>query len=211
MRIKLTILALFSSFLLLNAQDAKSILDKANQAYNNAGGITATFTLNTEDSRNKTTYSQDGTTLLKGNKFKIEVPDGITWFDGKTQWTYAKGGDEVNVSNPTGDELAGISPSVLLNIYKSGFKLNYAGEKKDNGKLVYSVDLIPESKKTDFKKMTINIDKANSLFTSIKVYGKDGITNHLIIKKLQTGSNFTDKTFIFNPKEYPNVEVVDLR
>jgi outer membrane lipoprotein-sorting protein len=211
MRIKLAILALFSSILFLNAQDAKSILDKANQAYNNAGGITATFTLNTEDSRNKTTYSQDGTTLLKGNKFKIEVPDGITWFDGKTQWTYAKGGDEVNVSNPTGDELAGISPSVLLNIYKSGFKLNYAGEKKDNGKLVYSVDLIPESKKTDFKKMTINIDKANSLFTSIKVYGKDGITNHLIIKKLQTGSNFTDKTFIFNPKEYPNVEVVDLR
>lgn len=211
MRIKLAILALFSSFLFLNAQDAKSILDKANQAYNNAGGITATFTLNTEDSRNKTTYSQDGTTLLRGNKFKIEVPDGITWFDGKTQWTYAKGGDEVNVSNPTGDELAGISPSVLLNIYKSGFKLNYAGENKDNGKLVYSVDLIPESKKTDFKKMTINIDKANSLFTSIKVYGKDGITNHLIIKKLQTGSNFTDKTFIFNPKEYPNVEVVDLR
>ena len=202
---------MLTSIFSISAQDAKSILDNANQAYNKAGGITAKFTLNSEDVKNKVTYSQDGTTHLKGNKFKIDVPEGITWFDGKTQWTYAKGSDEVNVSNPTGNELAGISPFVLLNIYKKGFKLSLNGEKTEKGKSVYSVDLVPESNKVEFKKITINIDKSNWMISSIKIYNKDGIVTHLIINKLQMGVNLSDDIFTFNKKEYPNVEIVDLR
>ena len=208
---KLLILVFLFSILGLNAQDAKSILDKANLAYNQAGGITASFTINTEDVKGKTVYSQDGKAYLKGNKFKIDVPDGITWFDGKTQWVYAKGGDEVNVSNPTGEELAGVSPSVLLSLYKTGFKLNYKGEKKEKAKTVYVVEMIPLGKKTEFTKMVIHIDKATNIFTSVNTFGKDGVNNQLIITKLQTGVNLLDNLFVFNKKEYPQIEVIDLR
>ncbi|MBF0577428.1 LolA family protein [Dysgonomonas sp. GY617] len=208
---KLLILVFLFSVLGLNAQDAKSILDKANLAYNQAGGITASFTINTEDVKGKTVYSQDGKAYLKGNKFKIDVPDGITWFDGKTQWVYAKGGDEVNVSNPTGEELAGVSPSVLLSLYKAGFKLNYKGEKKEKAKTVYVVEMIPLGKKTEFTKMVIHIDKATNIFTSVNTFGKDGVNNQLIITKLQTGVNLLDNLFVFNKKEYPQIEVIDLR
>lgn len=208
---KLLILVFLFSILGLNAQDAKSILDKANLAYNQAGGITASFTINTEDVKGKTVYSQDGKAYLKGNKFKIDVPDGITWFDGKTQWVYAKGGDEVNVSNPTGEELAGVSPSVLLSLYKTGFKLNYKGEKKEKAKTVYVVEMIPLGKKTEFTKMVIHIDKATNIFTSVNTFGKDGVNNQLIITKLQTGVKLLDNLFVFNKKEYPQIEVIDLR
>ena len=211
MKNKLLILVFLFSILGLNAQDAKSILDKANLAYNQAGGITASFTINTEDVKGKTVYSQDGKAYLKGNKFKIDVPDGITWFDGKTQWVYAKGGDEVNVSNPTGEELAGVSPSVLLSLYKTGFKLNYKGEKKEKAKTVYVVEMIPLGKKTEFTKMVIHIDKATNIFTSVNTFGKDGVNNQLIITKLQTGVNLLDNLFVFNKKEYPQIEVIDLR
>lgn len=204
-------LTFFLSVFCLNAQNAKDILDKANLAYNQAGGIVASFTINTEDVKGKTIYSQDGKAYLKGNKFKIDVPDGITWFDGKTQWVYAKGGDEVNVSNPTGEELAGVSPSVLLSLYKAGFKLSYKGEKKEKTKTVYVVEMIPLGKKTEFSKMIVTIDKATNIFTSVSTYGKDGMDNHLIINKIQTGVNLSDAVFVFNKKEYPGVEVIDLR
>lgn len=207
----LSIFALLLSVFCLNAQNAKNILDKANLAYNQAGGIVASFTVNTEDVKGKTVYSQDGKAYLKGNKFKIDVPDGITWFDGKTQWVYAKGGDEVNVSNPTGEELAGVSPSVLLGLYKTGFKLNYKGEKKEKSKTVYVVEMIPLGKKTEFSKMVVNIDKSSNIFTSVSTFGKDGVNNHLIITKIQTGVNLLDNSFLFNKKEYPGVEVIDLR
>lgn len=204
-------LTFFLSVFCLNAQNAKDILDKANLAYNQAGGIVASFTINTEDVKGKTIYSQDGKAYLKGNKFKIDVPDGITWFDGKTQWVYAKGGDEVNVSNPTGEELAGVSPSVLLSLYKAGFKLIYKGEKKEKTKTVYVIEMIPLGKKTEFSKMIVTIDKATNIFTSVSTYGKDGMDNHLIINKIQTGVNLSDAVFVFNKKEYPGVEVIDLR
>lgn len=208
------ILSIFVSLLsvfCLNAQNAKDILDKANLAYNQAGGVVASFTINTEDVKGKTVYSQDGKAYLKGNRFKIDVPDGITWFDGKTQWVYAKGGDEVNVSNPTGEELAEVSPSVLLGLYKTGFKLNYKGEKREKAKTVYVVEMIPLGKKTQFSKMVVSIDKSSNIFSSVSTFGKDGVNNHLIITKIQTGVSLSDNSFIFNKKEYPGVEVIDLR
>lgn len=210
MRAKLMLLFLVCGIIHAGAQDARQILDKANAAYNKAGGIHAVFTVNVEEVKQKVVHSQDGQAYLKGNKFKIDVPDGITWFDGKTQWVYAKGGDEVNVSNPTGDELAGVSPSVLLSIYKTGFKLNYKGEKKEGAKTVLVVDLIP-AKVKDYSKMTVTLDKSTYLFTSVSLYGTNGINNHLKIRKLQAGVNLPDTTFIFNKKEYPNVEIIDLR
>jgi outer membrane lipoprotein-sorting protein len=194
-----------------NAQSARSILDNASKAYNNAGGIIASFTANTEEVKAKTTYSQDGKAWLKANKFKIDALDGITWFDGTTQWVYVKDSEEVNVSTPSGEELAAVSPSVLLNIYKSGFKLNYKGEKKENGKTVYSVEMVPESKKSEYTRMLINIDKATNLISSISLFGKNGINNYLIIKSLKTNANLPGNTFVFNKNEYPKAEIIDLR
>lgn len=211
MRIKLFIITLFATIGSLTAQNATSILDKANEAFVNAGGIKATFTLNSEDTNQKVTYTQDGTILIKGDKFKIDFPDGITWFDGKTQWSYVKGGDEVNVSNPSGEELAGISPSILLNIYKKGYKLNYKGEATENGKKVYVVELTPESKSVDFSKLIIKLNKTDYLFTSLILYGKDGMVNSLKIKQLQTKTSLPDYLFVFNKKDYPGIDIIDLR
>lgn len=211
MKIKLTISLLFSLLITLQAQDARAILDKASAAYNNAGGITASFTIKTEDSKNKITYNEDGQATLKGNKFKMEVTDGITWFDGKTQWVYAKGSDEVNISNPTNEELAAVSPIVLLNIYKNGFNLKYIGDLKENGKTVSSIELTPQNSKSEYSKMVVNIDKATNMLTSIRLTGKNKINNHLVIKKIQSNKNITDNTFTFNKKEYPKVEIIDLR
>jgi len=212
MKIKISALILLLLIVVnVNAQSGKTILDNASRAYNGAGVITATFTIETEDVKAKTTYSQDGKAYLKGDKFKIELVDGITWFDGTTQWVYVKASDEVNISTPTGEELATVSPAILLNTYKSGFKLNNKGELKENGKTVYSVEMVPESKKSEFSKMVVNIDKTTSLFTSIKMYGKNGMNSRLIVKNLKTNTTVPDNTFIFNKKDYPKAEVIDLR
>lgn len=192
------------------AQNPKTLLDNASAAYTKAGGVNAVFTLNTEDTKKKLTYSHDGRAMMKGDKFKIEIPDGITWFDGKTQWVYVKGSEEVNISNPSGEELTGISPSVFLNIYKAGFKLNYKGEKKENGKTSLLVEMLPQ-KKGEYSKILVYLDKTTNLFNKITLFGRDGITTHLIVRKLQTGQAYNDATFTFSKKEYPDVEIVDLR
>ena len=148
---------------------------------------------------------------MKGDKFKIEIPDAITWFDGKIQWVYVKDTEEVNISNPTGAELQGISPSMLFSIYKKGYNLSYKGEKRIGGKTVLEIELIPQKKNADITKILLQIDKASNVFSKITLTDKAGIQNILSIKSYQTGTNIPDATFSFNKKDYPSAEIVDLR
>ncbi|MDR2955745.1 MAG: outer-membrane lipoprotein carrier protein LolA [Prevotella sp.] len=212
MRTKLATLSvlLFIS-VMASAQNARSILDKASEIYNQSGGITAAFTLDTKDTKQGATYSYDGKAYMKGDKFRIEIPDAITWFDGETQWVYVKDTEEVNVSNPTGDELQAISPSSLFSIYKSGFNLKYKGEKKDNTKLLYEIELTPENKNSEFSRIIVQIDKGSNMFHRITLVDKVGLENILTIKKYMTQQELPDQTFRFNKSDYPDVEVVDLR
>ncbi|NDV79603.1 LolA-like putative outer membrane lipoprotein chaperone [Dysgonomonas sp. 511] len=193
------------------AQNARSILDKASETYNNAGGVIVSFTLDSKDIKSKSTYSYDGKAYMKGDKFRIEIPDAITWFDGKTQWVYIKDTEEVNVSNPTGEELQAISPSVLFNIYKKGFNLKYNGEKRMAGKVHQEVELAPQKKGAEFTKIVVLIDKSSNKFSKITLTDKAGMENVLTIKKYQTGAALADTSFRFEKKNYPNAEIVDLR
>lgn len=109
-------IAILSLALLLSAgawaQSARSILDKAAATVSNPSGIQAHFQMITKQG------TTSGDISVKGNKFHATTPDATIWFDGKTQWTYMKGNEEVNVSNPTEAELQAINPYNFINIYK---------------------------------------------------------------------------------------------
>jgi outer membrane lipoprotein-sorting protein len=212
MKTKLFSLAVLLIFTLgISAQDARSILDKAAEAYNKAGGVTVNFTLDSKDTKAKTVYSYDGKACMKGDKFKIEIPDAVTWFDGATQWVYVKDTEEVNISNPTGEELQGISPSMLFSIYKKGYNLTYKGEKRIGGKTIQEVELAPQKKNADITKILVQIDKTNNIFSKIILTDKVGMQNTLTIKDYRTGTTMPDTTFSFSKNDYPRAEIVDLR
>ena len=212
MKSRLFAFALFIALAsLVSAQSARTILDKASEAYNKAGSVTVNFTLDAKDIKAKNTYSYDGKAYMKGNKFKIEIPDAITWFDGTTQWVYVKDTEEVNISNPSGEELQGISPSALFGIYKKGYNLSYKGERRSGGKVLQQVELTPQKKGADITKILVEIDKTTNIFSTITLTDKSGIQNILSIKNYQTGNNIPETTFTFNKKDYPKAEIVDLR
>ena len=63
---------------------------------------------------------------MKGDKFLLETEGVTTWFDGRTQWSYLASSDEVNVSEPTLEELQSINPYSWLSLYKQDYKLKVA-------------------------------------------------------------------------------------
>ena len=79
-----------------SAQTAKQVLDKTAAALSNKGGVTANFTVT-----GKNIGSTSGRISVKGRMFQATTPQAIVWFNGKTQWTYMKSQQEVNISNPT--------------------------------------------------------------------------------------------------------------
>lgn len=197
--------------LLATAQDATAILDKAAAAYENSNGLTAHFTMQTRSEVQKVQESFEGTVDIKGDKFLLKTPDMVTWFDGTTQWAYVERNEEVNVSTPAGEELQATNPALLLRSYKKGFTAQYKGESTaPNGKAAYDIELQPK-KRGDIVRVALQIEKFSSLPASIAVYSKNGISSTIRIHKMETGVNQPDSYFVFNQKNYPQVDVIDLR
>ena len=98
-------------------QTAKEVMDKAAATVSNKSGAQASFTIKGQS------MNTSGTITVKGRKFHATTPQAIVWFDGKTQWTYVKKNDEVNVANPSESELQSINPYNFIYMYKNGYKM----------------------------------------------------------------------------------------
>lgn len=179
-------------------KQAREVLDKTAHALQQAGGIRATFG-----------GTGSGTLLLKGNQFYLSSGGIQSWFDGKTQWSYMESSEEVNVSNPTPEELQTINPYALLSIYKSGYNYKYAGTKSRNGKQGFEVILTPENKQ-DITSITLFVSQTYQPLY-IKVEQSNKSANEIIVTSYQTNQPLDNATFKFDIKKFPNAEVIDLR
>ena len=182
----------------LQAQTATNVLDKAAAPITMKDGVKADFKMS------GSMGSTSGTIVIKGKKFHATTPQASVWFDGKTQWTYMRDNDEVNVSNPNESQLQAINPYNFINLYKKGYKatLNSSGNS-------HVVHLTASSAERKIKELFITVDKKTYQPTQVKLLqGKKwtifDITN---LKKQATA----DAEFRFNAKDFPHAEIIDLR
>ncbi|GHV55902.1 membrane protein [Bacteroidia bacterium] len=204
----------FLPFCLFAQKDAKAKewLDKSSVAFNNAGALSISFTLNVKDVSNKLSESFDGLLDLKGTKFHLNTPDNEIWFDGKTQWILQKGYDEVQISEPSVQDAQALNPVVIFSIYKKDCNYKYRGEKTDEkGRKVQEVELIPQAKGNEMTRIIMHIGVNDAMPSQIRIFYKNKIENIIHINKYQKNTALTDNSFVFNPKKYPNVEIIDLR
>jgi len=196
-RIKITLVLLLLA-VASYGQTAKQVLDKAAAAVTNKSGVTANFTLKGGQMNDK------GTISIKGKKFHATTPDAIIWFDGKTQWTYVKKNDEVNVSNPNESQLQALNPYHFIYMYKKGY--TYTMTKKSNG---YEVHLTATDKKRSVQEMYITVNQRTYIPSQIRVKHSKG-WNTIEVSNFKK-ANLSDGIFRFNSKDFPKAEVIDLR
>ena len=194
-----------------NDAKALDVLNKASAAYAKAGGVKAGFTLNVLEYGGKPKDNLSGTIRLKGSKFKLEVEEMITWFDGKNQWVYLTNNSEVNLSNPSEEELLMINPVNVFQLYKHGYNCKWIGQKIENGKNVLKVSLSPNNKNEVVQSIVASFDKTSYRPTSIIITNKDKSGSRITIPTYLTGQTYPDALFVFQQKSYPNTEVIDLR
>ena len=179
-------------------QTAKSVLDKAAATITVKNGVSADFKMTGSHG------STSGTILVKGRKFHATTPQATIWFDGKTQWTYMKNNDEVNISTPTEAQLQAINPYNFINLYKNGYALALNKLGKD-----YIVHLTASSKEKKIQEMFLTIDKKTYHPTQVKLLqGKKWTIFDISNLKKQA---FADSQFTFNAKDFPQAEIIDLR
>ena len=179
------------------AQTAKAVLDKTASVVSNKSGAKASFTIKGDQ------MNASGSIAIKGRKFQAATPQASIWFDGKTQWTYLKKNDEVNIATPSVEEQQAINPYNFINMYKNGYK--YTMEKKNGHFIVH----LTASGKKSISEMYITINQKSYVPSQVRYKtGKGWII--IDIRNFKAAS-LADGLFRFNAKDFPNAEVIDLR
>ena len=190
--------------------DAKEILDRTAATFRQAGGVQAGFTVSNYF-KGKLQGTSTGTIQLKGEKFYLDAEGVKTWFDGRTQWTYLSNTDEVNVSEPTAEELQAINPYTLLYIYKQGYRLKLGKTNTYRGKPAYEVILNASGKKQDLQCIILYVAKDSFQPLCVSMTQQGGNSAAIQLTSYRTGQDYSDRLFTFDKKAYPNAEVIDLR
>lgn len=148
---------------------------------------------------------------MKGEKFLLDADGVKTWFDGRTQWSYLTNSDEVNISEPTPEELQSINPYALLSIYKQGYHMKLGKADTYGGKPAYEVILTASNRKQDLQCVIIYVTKDTLQPLCISMTQKGGNSVAIRITSYKTGESYNDNLFTFDKKVYPTAEVIDLR
>ena len=187
------------------AQDggARDILRRAADAFRRSGGVSASFSVRSPEG------NSTGTIRLKGEKFVLEAGGMTTWFDGHTQWTYLPESDEVNISEPTDEELQTLNPYAWLSLYDRGYDLKLLPADASD---IYKVEMVARSPEAQVSRLVLWLDKSGlqPVKFSLTLAGSVEPTE-ITVGNYRTGQTYADAMFAFNPREYPTAEVIDLR
>lgn len=191
--------------------ESKIILDAVSKKFKTYDVVKTDFSLTVNNPVAKTKETQNGILYLKSkaNSYKIIFAEQEILSDGKSQWTYLKTDNEVQLSNVSKDEDA-INPAQIFTAYNKGFKSKYNGETKTGTTNYQNIELVPISNRSFFKiKMVIN-KSINQLY-NLSVFDKNGNIYTYTIKKLTPVTGISNTFFVWDKKKFPAVDLQDLR
>jgi outer membrane lipoprotein carrier protein len=188
--------------------EAIKILDKFSASALGAPSVSMKFELVTEDQMENTKDTLTGAVILSKDKYKLDMPDNITWFNGETSWSYLPAEKEVTITRADKkDHSFQNRPSSIFSMYKSGYKSRLLEERTDS----YIIDLYPEDIKSDLLRVRLSIDKSMINLRSLEYKKRDGVVITLIVKEYNLKVKPDQEIFVFQPSKYKGVEIIDMR
>jgi outer membrane lipoprotein-sorting protein len=187
--------------------EAKKILDAVSAKFKTFKSVQSNFILKIENASNKVLGNKTGTVYMKGTRYRIKVAGQDIFCDGSNIWTVDPAAKEITLTkiDPTNNT---ITPQKLFtDFYNKDFlyKLN------SDAKGVQEIELTPIDKSKLFHKVILLINKTTKTITSAKVFEKAGNRSTIAVSSMNGTANIADAMFIFNQKNYPGMELVDLR
>jgi outer membrane lipoprotein carrier protein len=191
--------------------EAKKILDAVSAKFKTFKTVQAKFTLKVENASGQAISSKTGTIYMKGSKYRISVTGQEIFCDGSNVSTYEKAAKELTITkiDPSANT---ITPQKLFtNFYDKDFLYKLNGEKKVGNKTIQEIELTPVDKTKPFFKVLLYVDKASNTITSSKLFEKSGNRFTYTLGNMATNGAISDAQFVFDEKQYPGTEIIDLR
>ena len=192
----------FLSGFTLYAQGVASIMNKVVNTFNVATDISADFFLSSSQ------MNINGSIVMKGVKYRI-ISDGyMCWYDGKIQWVYNSATKEVNIIEPTLEEVETSNPYLAVMHYKTKYRSLLKSSNGNN----YSVELIAIDPAIDMYHILLTINKTTNLISEAVVTTTDDVAQTIKFTNYKKNENISSDIFVFDSKMVPKgTPVIDLR
>lgn len=189
---------------------ALETLEAMSKKYKSIPAFEANISYTLTNEVDKVNEEYKGRITVKGDKYKLVLPEQEVINNGATMWTYLPEAKEVNIDtyDPTVDD---VNPSKIYETYKKGYKYLYIQDKTENGVACEEIDLVPEKKDAQYFKVKMFIGKKDKSIQSFTLFDKSGNRLKYTLSKFNSTVTIPDSFFTFDPKKYPGVEVIDLR
>ena len=203
----LVVLILITTNIYAQDEIAKSLLEELSANAKNYDNIYIEFDLMIENKNQNISEKQEGIIEIAKEKFRLQLEDQFIVNNGESQWIYLVDMNEVQIINNSDlNEL--MNPINIFTIYERDYKYNYVGTTSENGLQIQNINLFPKTSK-EFIKINIEIDASKNQLRKIKIYDKNGGTLSYKIKKISVNTKL--EPFIFDTKNYADIEIIDLR
>ncbi len=189
-------------------KEAIRILDAFSSRAVNSPSISMKFKLVTVNQMESTTDTLPGSVILVKDKYKLELPDNIIFFNGETSWSFLPAEKEVTITKADKkDDSFQNRPSAIFSMYKKDYKCRLIEEKAGT----YTIDLYPEDIKSELLRIRLTIGKPQLDLINLEYKRRDGMINTLYVLDYDLKLKPSNDTFIFQADKYKDVEVVDMR
>jgi outer membrane lipoprotein-sorting protein len=190
---------------------AKIILDAMSQKFQAMNGFTASFDFTFQD-QTGSSDRQTGEIAVKGEQYRLKLPEQEIYNDSKTVWTFIQTDDYKEVTINDASQMEGeLTPSNIYRMYESGYNYKLLGEKQFQGKTAQLVELTAIKSGAPFEKVTLRIEKTTNNLLGWEMYDGQGGVFSYAFTNLKTNVNLPANYFSFDVKQHPGIEVIDLR
>jgi outer membrane lipoprotein-sorting protein len=205
---------LFSTLLLTvligtgNAQsttDTKNMMDRVSKKLQSYKTIKADFTFTLENEEEAINDTQEGSLILAGDKYRLNLMGIVAICNGETLWTVNEELKEANIIDPAENEL--FNPKSIFTLYEKKFRYEPVRSTPE----IAVVDLIPLEEEAVYSKIRMEIIKTKDQIAEVTYFSTDGNQYIISIKSLNTNLSADDKMFVFDSKQYPGIKVFDMR
>lgn len=189
------------------------LLEKVSAVYKGYKTIRADFTFayfqNEQDLIGRT---EEGRLLLDqtNGKYRISTSSQVLISDGVVQWAVLKDAEEVQVTEASSQN-GSITPLNVFSFFDKGYTIQSLGAESNGGMALSVIELTPEDRRKTYSKIKLRINKSNNQIVDVTVFDKNNSRYRYTIRQLKANDPIAAKEFVFDPAEFPGMEIVDLR
>lgn len=192
-----------------NDPNAKKLLDAVSAKFKKFKNIKAVFNLQIENNAQKIIGNKNGSVYMKGNKYRVSVSGQEIFSDGTNIWTYDHDANEVTIDK-FDHSANSITPQKLFtNFYDKDFLYRLNGDVKFDKRTMKEIELTPVDKTKPFHKVMLYI--YDDIIYATKIFEKTGNRYTYSVTNFTPNAPIEESIFVFNAKDFPGVEIVDLR